>query len=339
MDKLSELSKPVAWTDERGNLCTNRNKERGLESRYHQDYEKYTTPFYSQEYVSALKQKIAELEQANREAQPVGFRYRNKDTVSWLYNDWRWPDSVEAEQCQIEWLYTAPPAPANAQAVAWEMRYWNNGYNMWGEWERITAEQHAEMSVKFATDNDYEFRVLYTAPPAPAYPERLPCPVHLLPGLKFGKGVPTRSMLDALKRREEYEAELDAMTPEQKSENDERLEKLKALIPLPEPAAEGELLDAMEEVIRISDRDHEAWDKAKAAISACRAAMLAQPVSGGYKLPDNVREALTLALHAMEFMGDTLNNIDAVCTEDVEYVTPAFNAVRELLAAAPEGGK
>ena len=69
-----------------------------------------------------------------------------------------------------------------------------------------------------------------------------------------------------------------------------------------------------------------------------RAAMLAQPVSQGCKLPDNVREALTLALQAMEFMGDTLNNIDAVCTEDVEYVTPAFAAVRGLLAAAPEGG-
>ncbi|ENY4831361.1 hypothetical protein ACR0WR_001460, partial [Serratia marcescens] len=66
--------------------------------------------------------------------------------------------------------------------------------------------------------------------------------------------------------------------------------------------------------------------------------LLAQPVSSGYKLPDNVREALTLALQAMEFMGDTLNNIDAVCTEDVEFVTPAFTAVRELLAAAPEGG-
>ncbi len=49
---------------------------------------------------------------ANREAQPVGFRYRHRDTASWLYNDWRWPDSVEAEQCQIEWLYTAPTAPA-----------------------------------------------------------------------------------------------------------------------------------------------------------------------------------------------------------------------------------
>ncbi|MGP2721822.1 hypothetical protein [Serratia ureilytica] len=61
-NKPSELSKPVAWTDERGNLCTNRNKERGLDSRYHQDYEKYTTPFYSQEYVSALIQRAERLD-------------------------------------------------------------------------------------------------------------------------------------------------------------------------------------------------------------------------------------------------------------------------------------
>lgn len=79
-------------------------------------------------------------------------------------------------------------------------------------------------------------------------------------------------------------------------------------------------------------------DCVQATWNACRAAMLAQPVSQGCELPDNVREALTLALQAMEFMGDTLNNIDAVCTEDVEYVTPAFTAVRGLLPAAPEGG-
>lgn len=40
------------------------------------------------------------------------------------------------------------------------------------------------------------------------------------------------------------------------------------------PAVPAELLDAMTEVIRISDRDHEAWGRAKAAISACRATML-----------------------------------------------------------------
>ena len=35
-----------------------------------------------------------------------------------------------------------------------------------------------------------------------------------------------------------------------------------------------ELLSAMEEVLRISDRDHDAWHKAKAGILSCRAAML-----------------------------------------------------------------
>ncbi|CAI2504765.1 Uncharacterised protein [Serratia ficaria] len=44
----------------------------------------------------------------------------------------------------------------------------------------------------------------------------------------------------------------------------------------PAPAATGELLKAMEEVIRISDRDHDAWARAKAAITACRAAMPAE---------------------------------------------------------------
>lgn len=33
----------------------------------------------------------------------------------------------------------------------------------------------------------------------------------------------------------------------------------------------------------------------------------------------------------MSFMGDTLNNLDAVCEEDVEYVSPAFEAVRSVL--------
>lgn len=40
-------------------------------------------------------------------------------------------------------------------------------------------------------------------------------------------------------------------------------------------------------------------------------------------------------------MGDTLNALDAVCEEDVEYVTPAFEAVRQVLEgnspAIPDG--
>ncbi|MGQ5935280.1 hypothetical protein ACUNHG_14210 [Serratia sp. IR-2025] len=99
---------------------------------------------------------------ANREAQPVGFRYRNKDTVSWLYNDWRWPDSVEAEQCQIEWLYTAPPAPAvppeiplTSPVAAEYVAGWNacraamlnplpDGEKCWSCGEYFTYAQHSE---------------------------------------------------------------------------------------------------------------------------------------------------------------------------------------------------
>ncbi|HGO4163068.1 TPA: DUF551 domain-containing protein [Serratia marcescens] len=99
------------------------------------------------------------------------------------------------------------------QPVAWEIRYWNSGHNCWHDWERITAEQHAEMSVQHAADSDYEFRVLYDAPPAPAAPEAI------------------------------ITAPIDAMRCG--------------------PAASYVL----------------GWN-------ACRAAMLAQPVSGGYKLPE-----------------------------------------------------
>ncbi|EPV2481821.1 hypothetical protein ACV28B_000634 [Enterobacter hormaechei] len=42
----------------------------------------------------------------------------------------------------------------------------------------------------------------------------------------------------------------------------------------PAPMLPEGLLSAMDEVLRISDRDHEAWNKAKSAIADCRAAML-----------------------------------------------------------------
>lgn len=61
-----------------------------------------------------------------------------------------------------------------------------------------------------------------------------------------------------------------------------------------------------------------------------------QPAHTEQVITDNVRDALEKALNAMQFMGDTLNNLDAVCAEDVEHVTPAFEAIRKLLAAAPK---
>ncbi|EMJ7270063.1 hypothetical protein V7990_004576 [Salmonella enterica] len=42
----------------------------------------------------------------------------------------------------------------------------------------------------------------------PGYPETLPCPVFLEPGLKFDKGVRTQLVLYALRCRADYYAEL-----------------------------------------------------------------------------------------------------------------------------------
>lgn len=122
---------------------------------------------------------------------------------------------------------------------------------------------------------------LFTAPPAPTFPERLPCPVRIMPGLLFGKGVPTESMLNALNRREEYEAELEAMAPEQRAENDARLERLNALIPQPSPPAMPGIITASmaaEKAFRLgavlnsaeAEQFAEGWN-------ACRAVMLHEP--------------------------------------------------------------
>ncbi|MBR7597076.1 hypothetical protein [Klebsiella variicola] len=137
------------------------------------------------------------------------------------------------------------------------------------------------------------------------------------------------------------------------------------LFTLPQPAPvvpEEATPDSIEILASGRRRDHAVfqWDEdqrnaAADSWNAFRAAMLqASPVctcpSGDGSLrwpcpvhpgnspaiPDSARDALEKALAAMEFMGDTLNNLDAVCTEDVELVAPAFDAVRSVLSAAQQ---
>ena len=80
-----------------------------------------------------------------------------------------------------------------------------------------------------------------------AYPEKLPCPVLLEPGMRFGKGVKTRLMLEAMHRRAEYYAELDAMKPEQRAEHDAALAEFKAILPAPVAVPSGYRLQPISE--------------------------------------------------------------------------------------------
>ncbi|HHG0930798.1 TPA: hypothetical protein ACPUID_004745 [Klebsiella pneumoniae] len=73
------------------------------------------------------------------------------------------------------------------------------------------------------------------AQPVPEYPETLPCPVLLEPGLRFGKGIKTSTMLAALSRRSVYESDLAALSPEERAEFQAGIEDVKALIAQPTP--------------------------------------------------------------------------------------------------------
>lgn len=118
------------------------------------------------------------------------------------------------------------PASLEAEPVAWRYRH-HNGLAP-SNWKVVDSEDECNMAP------NYQRQALYTAPPEPVsvpdYPQTLPCPVMLEPGLRFGKGVHTKIVLDALQRRAEYYAELDAMTPEQRTEHEAGMEEFAAML-------------------------------------------------------------------------------------------------------------
>ncbi|MGS3341522.1 MULTISPECIES: hypothetical protein [Citrobacter] len=73
-----------------------------------------------------------------------------------------------------------------------------------------------------------------------AVPDTLPCAVELKPGLIIGKGCKTETLLTALQRRADYNAEIDAMTPEERAEHDANIEACKAMLPMPAVSANSE---------------------------------------------------------------------------------------------------
>lgn len=103
------------------------------------------------------------------------------------------------------------------------------------EWlEKTIAEfENTRDDIPFGLDDD-DAKILKVLKQALAYPETLPCPVHLLPGLCFGKGCKTEDLLIALQRRAEYYAELDAMTPEERMKYNDNIEAIRQLLPQPE---------------------------------------------------------------------------------------------------------
>ncbi|MFG1599467.1 hypothetical protein [Klebsiella quasipneumoniae] len=114
-----------------------------------------------------------------------------------------------------------------------------------------------------------------TAPVVSAeYPDRLPCSVLLEPGLRFGKGIKTSTMLAALARRAVHESDMAALSPEERVEFQARIEDFKALIAQPAPAVPEEITIETATIIAYGLPTTNIGAIFKAGHDACRAAML-----------------------------------------------------------------
>ncbi|WP_237201740.1 DUF551 domain-containing protein [Raoultella ornithinolytica] len=71
---------------------------------------------------------------------------------------------------------------------------------------------------------------LYRHAEQPVVSATLPCSVELKPGLIIGNGCKTETLLTALRRRADYNADIDAMTLEERAEHDASIKAFKAML-------------------------------------------------------------------------------------------------------------
>ncbi|EPY4327337.1 DUF551 domain-containing protein [Klebsiella variicola] len=165
-----------------------------------------------------------------------------------------------------------------------------------------------------------------TAQPAPEYPETLPCPVLLEPGLRFGKGIKTSTMLAALSRRAVRESDMAALSPEERAEFQAGIEDVKALIAQPAPIVQCPYPCGWDTLNKLAIQDaafvalalvagEPATESIRQAaitnsdrllkvISACRAAMLHAQSDDDGEPTDDERIMAIEGIHNCERCGD-----------------------------------
>ncbi|WP_213322634.1 hypothetical protein [Klebsiella aerogenes] len=230
-----------------------------------------------------LVEILRECRTARDEAQAELQERRKADSepVAWLVGEAILfnPDTVEAyakrSELPVTPLYAHPPINQQ-EPVAWDYE-WASCITCEGP-QNFNRVIEREAPPEWAINEGQARNVipLYRhAQPAPEYPETLPCPVFLEPGMRFGKGVKTRLVLEAIQRRAEHCAELEAMTPEERSAYDERIEEFRALLPKPVNASPDfdTWFNGPDAGLRVVNY-HIQRELQESAWNACRAAML-----------------------------------------------------------------
>ncbi|HCR1965486.1 TPA: DUF551 domain-containing protein [Enterobacter kobei] len=155
--------------------------------------------------------ELARIALASLEAEAVAWRYFQEtpaDGGYWILNDYK-------PNCSgVEPLYTAPPTPVSVPECFMRLLHHAYGMTMGHDWNKGTMAGHHREKLCRTVDEcraamlqgaDGNSQVMND------YPETLPCPVSLEPGLKLGKGVATKILLEALQSRANYSAEIEVI--------------------------------------------------------------------------------------------------------------------------------
>lgn len=117
----------------------------------------------------------------------------------------------------VEPLYTAPPVQAAMDSEPVGEFYEDGPLNWYQISDGDRVPEHRRIP-------------LYRHAQQPVVPATLPCSVELKPGLIIGKGCKTETLLTALRSRADYNADIDAMTPEERAEHDASIKAFKAML-------------------------------------------------------------------------------------------------------------
>ncbi|WP_373562114.1 DUF551 domain-containing protein [Klebsiella pneumoniae] len=209
---------------------------------------------------------------------PLDYLQGHKDGLEWAAQlaeanhpetgDWLYDDPIELAKA----IRKGPDMPPSQPALDTEPD--RNPVLGYADSYRDMAKQGVESVPIWSVITDLERNIapLYRhAQQAPEHPEVLPCSVLLEPGLRFGKGIKTSTMLAALARRAVHESDMAALSPEERAEFQAGIEDFKSLIaqqpvvPDEKPMPNSLSMYAVDAVAAIAEV--KGWN-------ACRTAML-----------------------------------------------------------------
>jgi len=167
---------------------------------------------------------------------PLDYLQGHKDGLEWASQlaeanhpetgDWLYDDPIELAKA----IRKGPDMPP-VQPVA-DSEPDRNPVLAYADSYRDMAKQGVESVPIWSVITDIERNIapLYRHAQQPVVPATLPCSVELKPGLIIGKGCKTETLLTALRRRADYNADIDAMTPEERAEHDASIKTFKAML-------------------------------------------------------------------------------------------------------------